>query len=100
MHSGSVSWGMIVLGLALTIAWCVLGLPALLLAEAGAGLTLRERALVAMPLAVGGALLITGGHRVSSGAGEAGRGAAAGTGAMITGILAAIAALLVVSVPT
>jgi hypothetical protein len=90
---------MVVLGLALTTAWCVLGLPALFVAEAGAGLTLRERALVAMPLAVGGALLITGGHRASLGAGEAGRWAAAGTGATVAGILAAIAALLVVSVP-
>ena len=54
--------GLIVLGAALVTAWCALLLPMLFVAEAGAGLSPSERAMVAAPSLVGSALLVLGGR--------------------------------------
>jgi len=90
---------MVGVGLALTAAWCVLVLPALFIAEAGAGLSLRDRALFAVPLVMGSALLILGGTR----AGEPAVGAAGATGlaqvVVMVGVFAGLGAVLFLFTP-
>jgi hypothetical protein len=95
-----VSWGLIVAGLALVAGWCALVLPALLVAESGAGLRLPERAPVAAPLAVASALLVVGGW-LAGRRGPDAAGARRGTAvelAVLVGIATGVAAMLVVAV--
>lgn len=96
MGSRVVAAVLIVLGLALCVAWCAWVLPALFIAESGARLNLPERALIAAPMAAASALLVIGGwlgHRSNFRSG-AERGSAVFTGAVIVGILTGGAALV------
>ena len=99
MRSRIISWGLVVVGLGLTAAWCVLVLPALFVAEAGAGLTLRERGLIALPLIVGGALLIVGGSQARHPSENRGRAVALALVVMMIGILAALTAIVFLFMP-
>jgi hypothetical protein len=84
---------LIFVGLGLALGWCVMILPALFMAESGAGLDMGERALVVAPLAVASVLLIAGGRVGRSGVGS-GRGGAAFDAAVLAGMATGIGALL------
>lgn len=90
-------WFIVVLiGLALAVAWCVLVLPALFVAEAGARLTLSERALLAAPMVVASAVMVIGGrYGKSVGGANLVRNRRLFEGAIVLGGIAGIAALWV-----
>lgn len=63
MRSRALAVVLVVLGLLLAVGWSVLIVPALFMAESGAGLDILERLLVAAPMAIASGLLVTGGAR-------------------------------------
>lgn len=95
-----MSWLLVVVGFALTMAWCVLAFVALSIAEAGAGLSLRDRALFAAPLLTGSALLILGGNRASQPTVNAERATGLAHVAVMIGVFAGFGAVLFLLMPT
>jgi hypothetical protein len=61
VRSRIIAFVLVVLGSVLAVGWRLMILPGLLVAEAGARLTLLERMLVVAPMLVASALLIGGG---------------------------------------
>jgi hypothetical protein len=83
----------VLIGLALAVAWCMVVLPTLFVAEAGARLTLSERALLAAPMAVASAVMIIGGRNGrSAGTAKLVRNGRLFEGAIALGGIAGIAA--------
>lgn len=99
MRRRLVPWVLVVVGLALTTAWCVLVIPALFIAEAGAGLSLRDRALFAVPLVIGSALLILGGKRAGQPTGSAERATGLAHVVVMIGVFAGLGVVLFVLMP-
>ena len=86
----------VIIGLALAVAWCVVVMPTLSVAEAGARLTLSERALLAAPMVVASALMVIGGrYGKSVGGANLVRNRRLFEAAMVLGGIAGIAALWV-----
>ena len=100
LRSPFVWFTLMLIGFAIAVAWCLIVVPALFVAEAGARLTLSERALVAAPMAVGSALMLIGGRAgKSAGTANLARHARVFDGAVVLGVVAAVAALLVLLIP-